>query len=84
MRGNKTPTKDIVIIGDSMIKYVNGQEISVKIRSCPGATTKDPIDYVRPTARKELKMMILHSGTNDFTYNANTLQKIIKVINAIK
>ena len=39
VRGNKTPKKDIVIIGDSMIKYMNGREISryssVKIRSHP-------------------------------------------------
>ena len=25
VRGNKTPKKDIVIVGDSMIKYVNGR-----------------------------------------------------------
>ena len=58
VRDNKTPKKDIVIIGDSMIKYVNGREISssVKIRSHPGATTEDLIDYVRPTtARKKNK-----------------------------
>ena len=88
VRGNKTPKKDIVIIGDSMIKYVNGREISrsssVKIRSHPGATTEDLIDYVRPTARKNPKMMVIHSGTNDLTNKVNTLQNIRKVINAIK
>ena len=39
---------------------MNGREISrsssVKIRSHPGATTEDLIDYVRPTARKKPKM----------------------------
>ena len=73
VRGNKTPKKDVVIIGDSMIKYVNGRE-----------TTEDFIDYVRPTARKNPKMMVIHSGTNDLTYKVNTMQKIRKVINAIK
>ena len=29
-------------------------------------------------------MMVIHSGTNDLTYKVNTLQKIRKVINAIK
>ena len=71
-----------------MIKYINAQEISrsssVKIRSHPGATTEDLIDYVKPTARKKPKMMIIHSGTNDITNKVNTLQKIRKVINAIK
>ena len=59
VRDNKTRKKDIPIIGDSMIKYINGREISrsssVKIRSHPGATTEDLIDYVRPTARKKRK-----------------------------
>ena len=48
VRDNKTPMEDIVIIGDSMIKYIDTREISrsssVKIRSHPVATTEDPID----------------------------------------
>ena len=88
VRDNKTLKKDIVIIGDSMIKYINARETSrsssVKIRSHPGATTEDLIDYVKPTARKKPKMMIIHSGTNDITNKVNTLQKIREVINAIK
>ena len=71
-----------------MIKYVNGREISrsssVKVRNHLGATTEDVIDYVRPTARKKPKMMVIHSGTNDLTYKVNTSQKIRKVINVIK
>ena len=42
-----------------MIKYVNGREMSqsssLKIKSHPGATTEDLIDYIRPTARKKQK-----------------------------
>ena len=52
-----------------MIKYVNGREASrddsVKVRSHPGATTDDFIDYVRPTVRKKLNLIILHTRTND-------------------
>ena len=59
VRDNKTPKKDIVIIGVSMIKYINAREISrsslVKIRSHLGATIEDLIDYVGPTARKKNK-----------------------------
>ena len=48
VRDNKTPMEDIVIIGDSMIKYIDTREISrsssVKIRSHPVATTEHPID----------------------------------------
>ena len=47
VRDNKTP-EDIVIIGDSMIKYINGREISrsssVIITSHPGATTENLTD----------------------------------------
>ena len=71
-----------------MIKYVNGREDSrndsVKVRSHPGATTDDFIDYVRPTVRKKLNMIIIHSGTNDIQNNVNTLQKIRRVICSIK
>ena len=67
---------------------MNGREISrsssVKIRNHQGARTKDLIDYVRPTARKNPKMMVIRSGTNDLTNKVNTLQKIRKVINAVK
>ena len=71
-----------------MIEYMNGWGISrsssVKIRSHPSATTEDIIDYIRPTAQKTPKMMVIHSGTNDITNKVNTLEKIRKVINAIK
>ena len=84
----ETLKKDIIIIHDSMIEYMNGWGISrsssVKIRSHPGATTEDIIDYIRPTAQKTPKMMVIRSGTNDITNKVNTLEKIRKVINAIK
>ena len=84
----ETLKKDIIIIHDSMIEYMNGWGISrsssVKIRSHPGATTEDIIDYIRPTAQKNPKMMVIRSGTNDITNKVNTLEKIRKVINAIK
>ena len=69
--------KEVFIIGDSMIKYVNGQEVSrnnpVKMRSHPGATTDDFIDYVRPTVRKKSNLIIIHTGTNDIQNNINTI-----------
>ena len=71
-----------------MIKYVNGREVSrnnpVKVRSHLGATTDDFTDYIRPTVRKKPNLIIIHSGTNDIQNNANTLQKIRKVISSIK
>ena len=71
-----------------MIKHVNGCEVfrddSVKIRFHPGATTDDIIDYVRPSARKKLDLIIIHTDTNDIQNKVNTLQKVRKVITTIK
>ena len=40
-----------------MIKFMNGREVSpkncVKVRSLPGATIDNFIDYVQPTVRKK-------------------------------
>ena len=85
---SSTVKKEVFIIGDSLIKYVNGQETSrndsVKVRSHPGVISDDFIDYVRPTVRKKPNLIIIHSGTNDIQNNVNTLQKIKKVISSIK
>ena len=37
---------------------------SMKVRSHPGATTEDIVDYVKPIARKKTKMSVIHTGTN--------------------
>ena len=70
-----------------MIKYVNGREVSrndsVKVRSHPGATTDDFIDYVRPTVRKKPNLIIIHTRY-DIQNNLNTLSKIKKAISSIK
>ena len=83
-----TSKKEIMIVGDSMIKHVNGREVSrddsVKTKCHPGATTDDIIDYVRPAARKKLDIIIIHTGTNDIQNKVNTLQKVRKVITTIK
>ena len=85
---NSTSKKEIIIVGDSKIKHVNGPEVSrdnsVKIRCYLGATIDDIIDYVRPTARKKPDMIIIHTGTNDIQNKVNTLQEVRKVITTIK
>ena len=85
---NSTSKKDIIIVGDSMMKHVNGSEVSrddsVKNRCHPGATTDDIIDYVRPTARKKPDMIIFHTGNNGVRNKVNTLQKVKEVITTIE
>ena len=65
----KKKKKKKKIVGDSMIKHVNGCEVSkddlVKSRWHPGASTNDITDYVRPTACRKPDMIIIHTSTND-------------------
>ena len=63
-----------------IINYVNGQQVSgndsVKVRSHPGATTDNFIDYVRPTIQKKPNLVIIHSGTNDIQNKVNKIRKV--------
>ena len=72
---NSTSKKEIMIVGNSMIKHVNWREVfrddSAKIRCHPGATTYDIIDYVRPTAGKKPDMIVIHTGTNGIQNNTS-------------
>ena len=56
---NKNANNVVYILGDSMIKHVNGRNVSdyvnFKVRSDPGATSEDLIDYVKAIARKKSK-----------------------------
>ena len=83
-----TSKKEMIILWNSMIKHVNGREVSrdnsVKIRWHAGATTDTIIDYVRPTARKKPDMIIIHTNTNGIQNKVNMLQKVGKVITTIK
>ena len=65
--------KSVIILGDSMIKYVNGWEISRKLQgNCKvyvkhfsGAKTKYMKDHIKPSQRENSDHYILHVGTND-------------------
>ena len=76
------------ILGDSMIKYVSGRNISdymnVKVRSHPGASTEDLIDYVKPIASKKPKMLVIHTGTNDLPNGMNIIKKVKKDAQSIR
>ena len=83
-----TSKKQKMMVGDSMIKHVNGCEVfrddSLKIRCHLGAITHDIIDYVRPSARRKRDLIIIHTDANDIQNKVNTLQKVRKVITTIK
>ena len=65
-KGNR-PTS--VIVGDSMIKNVQGWKLSKQIRtvvkSFSGASVEDMVDYIKPTIKNQPDEIILHVGTNN-------------------
>ena len=80
--------KNIVVIGDSIMKNVNGRDLSrvnsVKIRPHPGASTDDPIDHIKPAIRKNPDIVVIHTGTNDLQNNCNIVKKAKKLVSAVK
>ena len=74
----------VIIVGDSMVKHVTGPGISkknnIKIKTNPGTTTGNIIDYIKPSIGKKPDFLLVHSGTNDLTNGINTMTKIRKVL----
>ena len=73
-RTDKTPSgeKRVFIIGDSIIKHINGYEISGKLENCKvfvkpchGATIRCLEDHIKPVLRENPDEIIFHIGTND-------------------
>ena len=84
---NQNGNNVVYILSGPIMKHINGCNVSdsmnVKVRSHPGATTKDLVDYVKPIARKKPKMLIIHTGTNDLPDDMNTIKKLKKVVQSI-
>ena len=72
--------KSIFVIGDSMVKHLNGWEMSKKlnanckvfVKTISGAKTTCTNDYVKPSVRKSPDHFILHVGTNDLSSNKSS------------
>ena len=67
--------KSVVILGDSMVKHLNGWEMSKKIKNCkvyvrsfPGAKVQCMDDYKKPSIRDEPDHFIVHFKTNDLKF----------------
>ena len=82
----KDTRKRIIVCGDSIINGIDGSGLSSKqcqtsVRSFPGATSTDLIDYVKPLVNKRPDSLIIHIGTNDLTNTGNnTIENIKKLI----
>ena len=64
--------KSVAILGDSMVKDLNGWEMSKKIKICkvyerrfPGAKVQCMDDYKKPSIRDKPDHFIINVGTND-------------------
>ena len=63
----------VIILGDSVVKHINGWEISKRLQSdCKvyvkqfsGAKTKCMKDYTKPPLQENPDHFILHVGTHD-------------------
>ena len=73
----------VIIVGDSIVKYLTGSEISkknyIKIKANPDVTTEDIFDYIKPSILKKPDVLLVHLGTNELTNGINTMNKIRKV-----
>ena len=70
-----------------MVKHITGPRISqnqVQVQTHPGATTDGIIDYIKPTIRQKPDIVTVHSGMNDLTKDVNTMNRVRKVVVAVK
>ena len=78
----------IIILGGSMIKHVNGRNISrshtVKVCSNPGASSHDLMDYVKPAMRKKRKVLVIQTGTKDIQQEMNTMKMVNQLFTVMK
>lgn len=63
--------KDIYIVGDSILKDLQGRRLSsknrVKVSSFPGCNTLDMRDHAKPIMRRNPDEVIIHVGTNSLS-----------------
>ena len=95
-RTDKAPSgeKRVFIVGDSIIKHINGYEISGKlenckvfVRPCHGATIRCLEDHVKPVLRENPDEIIFHIGTNDLPSgkgNKDIAEAIINLAMSVK
>ena len=76
-------TNSVIIVGDSIVKYLTVSEISeknyIKIKANPDVTTEDIFDYIKPSILKKPDFLLVHLGTNELTNGKSTMNKIRKV-----
>ena len=85
---NTNKKKVIVVVGDSVTKFLRSDEFSTSERSVtvmkhPGCSTEDMTYYIKHIARKKPDTILLHVGTNDLAKGINTMKNVRKCVEAI-
>ena len=87
---NGETRKTAFIIGDSMVKKIDGYLLTssinhryiVKVRPFLSAKTIDMVDYIKPTQRDfNPDVYLLHVGTNDLSSNKSPEQISLDILN---
>ena len=81
-------SKNVVIIGDSMLNKINGKRLSkskkVDVLNIPGATSGDIIGNIDEVLEGKPESLIVHVGRNDLTNSVNLLGDVQKIVNKVK
>ena len=91
-RGQNTRKHTTVVIGDSLVKNVQGWRLKrrcaanekIVIRSFSGASVEDMQSYCQPTVKQKPNSIILHCGTNNLRTSQTDVQISQAIINLAK
>ena len=86
---NDGRTKEVIVIGDSMLNNVNSRGLSksknVEVINFPRATSTDIVENIDEIPENQQpKSLIIHVGTNDLTNDVNLLNNVKKIVNKTK
>ena len=60
------------------------ENIKVKIRKYPGASSINILDHIKPSLWKAPEQIIIHAGTNDISSSTNYLKNVKKIVKLVK
>ena len=86
---NSNISEKVMVIGDSIVKYLRSNELSSSDRSInimkhPGCSSEDMVDNVKPVAGKKPDTLIIHVGMHDLTKGINTMKKVRKCVEVVR
>ena len=83
-RSQSRSKRTAVIMGDSLVKNINGWELKEKcgiqgmnifVKNFNGATIRDMHSYAQPSIERKPNLILLHSGTNDLSLKIDGKEK---------